>query len=150
MRTGFTVSFFLFLLVFRKPYKNQSHFLPLRLQKAPGKADAGCHGQRAVEGMGFSAPISPRRVSHLHLFQRRSSDRSQPSPDKQKSEMKQPVLDGSQRSGVSLLCSPTQLLITKVSLAPSSCLVFILAWISPGRAHGEQAVQPSQIRTEDR
>lgn len=30
------------------------------------------------------------------------------------------------------LRSPTQLLITRISLAPSSCLVFILAWISAG------------------
>lgn len=119
-------------------------------QEALGKANAGCHGRRAGEGMGFWATASPRQVSHLRLLQRISSDRFQPLPDKQKSEMKQPVLEGSRGSGGSLLYSPTQLLITKISLAPSSCLVFILAWISTGRAHGEQAVQPSQIQTEDR
>lgn len=46
-----------------------------------------------IWGTGFSW------FPNLRVPQRSSSDRFQPSPDKQKSEMKQPVLEGSPRSG---------------------------------------------------
>lgn len=67
-------------------------------QEALGKANTGCHGQRAGERIAFWATASPHQVSHLRILQRMSSDRFQPSLDKEKSEMKQPVLEGSWRS----------------------------------------------------
>lgn len=62
-------------------------------------------GASAAEGMGFWATVPPRRVSHLRLLQRISSDLFQPLPDKQKSEMKQRVLEGWWGPGGSLLYS---------------------------------------------
>lgn len=122
--------------------------LQLWLQMLLGKANTGSPSWPAGTGMGSGAAASPGQVSHLHILQRILSDLFQPSPDKQKAELQQPAVEGWRRSGGSLLDSPTQLLITKISLAPSSCLLFILAWLSPGPAQGAQAVQPSQTQRE--
>lgn len=71
-----------------------------------------------------------------------SSHQSQPFPDKQESETKQAVVQGWQRSGELHTAVNHQ-----ISLAPSSCLLFIFAWISAGPAlRAVQAVQPSQTQ----